>query len=115
MLADVLCGGLEDDEAVKLSAWDDAEVGGWFAEVAEQVPVVPDELVPALDDVAAWLRWCETTGRWWGGTALAELVLGAKEELRAMMAQATKVDDQRSLDAYYEMVFGPDEADDAAG
>lgn len=115
VLADVLCGGLEDDEAVKLSAWDDAEVGGWFAEVAEQVPVVPDELVPALDDVAAWLRWCETTGRWWGGAALAESVLGAREELRAMMAQATKVDDQRRLDAYYEMVFGPDEADDAAG
>jgi hypothetical protein len=84
-------------------------------EVAEQVPVVPDELVPALDDVAAWLRWCETTGRWWGGTALAESVLGAKEELQSMMAQATKVDDQRSLDAYYEMVFGPDEDAAAAG
>lgn len=112
VLADVLCGGLEDDESVRLTAWDDADVGAWFAEVAEQVPVVPEELAPALDDVAAWLRWCETTGRWWGGAALAELVLGARDELPRMMAEATKEDDRRGLDAYYEMVFGIDDDSD---
>lgn len=113
ILADVLCGGLEGDDSVRLSAWDDAEVTAWFAQVAEQVPVVPDELLSALDDVAGWLRWCETTGRWWGGGALAELVLKGRGDLRAAMLAGTPAEDQRGLDAYYEMVFGADDADDA--
>jgi len=115
VLADVLCGGLEDSESVKLSVWDEADVGAWVREVAEQVPVVPDELAPALDDVAGWLRWCESTGRWWGGTALAEVVLAAREALRAALAEKP-AEEQRGLDAYYEMVFGPDDAEgDAEG
>ena len=112
VLADVLCGGLEDSESVKLSAWDEADVRAWTREVAEQVPVVADELTPALDDVAAWLRWCESTGRWWGGTALAEVVLAAKGALHAALAERP-ADEQRGLDAYYEMVFGTDEEQDA--
>jgi hypothetical protein len=36
-------------------------------------------------------------------------VLKAKDKLCEVMVQATPVEDQRSLDAYYEMVFGPDE------
>ena len=111
MLADVLCGGLEDSESVKLSAWDEADVSDWARDVAEQVPVVPDELAPALDDVAAWLRWCESTGRWWGGTALAEVVLAAKGELHAALAKKP-AEEQRGLDAYYEMVFGLDDAEE---
>jgi hypothetical protein len=114
MLADVLCGGLEDDESVKLTAWDDVDVGEWAQRVAEQVPVAPDELLPSLDDVAAWLRWCETSGRWWGGKALADLVLAARADFAARMEAATPADDRRGLDAYYEMVFGADEPDDAA-
>jgi hypothetical protein len=114
MLADVLCGGLEDDESVKLSAWDDVDVGEWGQQVAEQVPVAPDELLPSLDDVASWLRWCETTGRWWGGKALAEVVLAARADFAARMTAATPTEDRRALDAYYEMVFGTDESEDGA-
>lgn len=115
VLADVLCGALEDDEAVKLSAWDEVDVSGWVHQVAEQVPVVPDELAPALDDVAGWLRWCEVTGRWWGGKALADIVAAAKDPLRAAMTAAVPAEGQRGLDAYYEMVFGPDEGDGEDG
>lgn len=111
VLADVLCGSLEDDDSVKLSTWDDTEVTAWIALVATEVPVAAAELLPGLDDVAAWLRWCETTGRWWGGTALADMVLAVKPGLHARLSEATKPEDLRTLDAYYEMVFGIDDDD----
>lgn len=114
VLVDVLCSGLEEDDSVKLSAWDEAEVLEWIGVVAEQVPVTPEQLVPAMDDVAAWLRWCETTGRWWGGTALADVVVSVKELLLSKMADVTAPEDRRELDAYYEMVFGADD-DESAG
>ena len=77
--------------------------------------MTPEQLVPAMDDVAAWLRWCETTGRWWGGTALADVVVSVKDQLLARMTDVTAPEDRRELDAYYEMVFGTDDDEESAG
>ncbi len=110
-LVDVLCSRLEEEEEAtpRLADWEAADVEVLWAAVAADVPVSAEELLPGVDDLVAWLRWCEATGRFALGEVLAETVLAAKDDFAKTQAAAREESELRTLEAYYAGVFGTDE------
>lgn len=107
-LVDALCSRLEE-VGERLEEWDAEDVEMLWGDTAREVPVSAEELLPGVDDVVAWLRWCEATGRFALGEVLAETVLAAKDDLATKLGAAREADAVRPLATYYETVFGTDE------
>lgn len=107
-LVDLLCNRLEDS-GERLEDWDAEDVAGLWDAVADEIPVKAEELLPGVDDLVAWLRWTESTGRFAMGEVLAETVLAAKDDFTPALAREREDGEWRSLDAYYETVFGEDD------
>ncbi len=108
-LVDMLCSQLEEEGVARLADWDVSDVEALWELVATEVPVSAEELLPGVEDLVAWLRWCEATERFALGEVLAETVLASKDDFAKTQAAAREEGELRTLEAYYGGVFGADE------